>query len=67
MEAAEVMRCFQKNTEVPLYQYEDVGEALLAALRHKEEDERLLCLGSLYLVGEIRRREPYSLESEDIS
>lgn len=67
MEAAAVMRCFRKNTEAPLYQYEDVGEALLAALRHKEEDERLLCLGSLYLVGEIRRREPYSLESEDIS
>lgn len=67
METAQTALCFRKNTGVPLYQYEDVGEALVAALRHKEEDERLLCLGSLYLVGEIRQRKPYILESEDIS
>lgn len=50
-----VQECFSNNCSFRILTFEDIEEAFLEALRHKEEDERLICIGSLYLVGEIRR------------
>ena len=62
----EVERYFKQHTDCPLYGFESAEEAFHAALQYKEDGDRLLCLGSLYLVGELKRQcRPY-LESEDI-
>ena len=37
--------------------YEDIAEAMNAAIRYKEQitDSAVYCVGSLYLVGEVKR------------
>ena len=51
-----VKQCFEEVAEGPICEFESAGEAFKAALRDRgdEEEENLLCLGSLYLVGEIK-------------
>ena len=63
----EVADCFRQHTERLLYEYADAEEAFRAAFHAIDEDERLLCLGSLYLVGEIKKHKTYILEREDVS
>ncbi|MCI6857991.1 MAG: bifunctional folylpolyglutamate synthase/dihydrofolate synthase [Eubacterium sp.] len=50
----EVRQCFAGRTDSPLFEYNIVDAAFQAAL-HDRKEENLLCLGSLYLVGEIKR------------
>ncbi len=64
-DAAEILQCFRQVTKTPCETFENTEQALDAALREKDKEERLLCLGSLYLVGEIKRRKTYILERED--
>lgn len=54
--AEEIRRCFSQVTDVPCVTFQEAEEAFDVALREREEGERLLCVGSLYLVGEIKRR-----------
>lgn len=63
--AEEIFQDFCQVTDVPCSVFKKAEQALDAALHNKEKEERLLCLGSLYLVGEIKRRKTYILESED--
>ncbi len=51
----EVEKHFARETDCPLRIFDTVPEAFDAALQHKKQEEHLLCLGSLYLVGEIKR------------
>lgn len=62
----EVENHFREVTDCPLYGFETAAEAFQAALQYKNDDDRLLCLGSLYLVGELKRHVGNHLESEDI-
>lgn len=62
-----IAECFRKETDGFLRIYERPEQALSAALKEKKEEERLLCLGSLYLAGELKRCVTYRLESEDLS
>ena len=50
-----VAECFRKYTKAPIYIYEDSKEAFEQASLQKKEDENLLCLGSLYLAGELKK------------
>ncbi|MCD8019610.1 MAG: bifunctional folylpolyglutamate synthase/dihydrofolate synthase [Clostridiales bacterium] len=52
----EMEACFRRYTKCPLISFEDANQALQYALQHKKNEEGLLCLGSFYLVGEIKRR-----------
>lgn len=61
---AEILQCFRQVTDAPCDAFERIEQAFGAAL-HDKNNARLLCLGSLYLVGEIKRRKTYILESED--
>lgn len=72
---AAVKQCFVSQCSTPVSGFDDVTSALEAALSdQREKKERLLCLGSLYLVGELKRwkqidgRDPRErwVESEDI-
>lgn len=54
--AEEIRRCFSQVTDVPCVTFQEAKEAFDVALREREEGERLLCVGSLYLVGEIKKR-----------
>lgn len=45
---------FRKNTDQPVYEYPDVKEACQAAMDMQEGDEKIYCLGSLYLVGMVK-------------
>lgn len=53
LEPAILKELFYKNGCSQVETYENVREALDAALRHKGEQERLFAVGSLYLIGEI--------------
>lgn len=53
LETAVLAELFQKNGCSQVETYENVREALDAALRHKGEQDRLFAVGSLYLIGEI--------------
>jgi dihydrofolate synthase/folylpolyglutamate synthase len=44
---------FRSFSEAEIICIEQVEQAFLKALHDKDEHERLLCIGSLYLVGEI--------------
>ena len=48
--------CFEEAAGCPICEFESAGEAFKAALRDRgdEKEENLLCLGSLYLVGEVK-------------
>jgi dihydrofolate synthase/folylpolyglutamate synthase len=50
-----VQECFSKFCNSRIIILHDVEEAFIEAVRNKEENESLICIGSLYLVGEIRR------------
>lgn len=56
---------FETCTQCPVDQYRSAKTAFFSALHEKKKEEHLLCLGSLYLVGEIKRWRTYILESED--
>lgn len=62
-----VKSCFLKYSDCPLCGLDTVAEAFSAALHYKNEKDCLLCLGSLYLVGEIKRQKNIYLESEDMT
>ncbi len=62
---AEILECFRQVTDAPCEVFDRTEQAFDAALHDEDKEERLLCLGSLYLVGEIKRRKTYILESED--
>jgi dihydrofolate synthase/folylpolyglutamate synthase len=51
--AALVAECFRSFSEAEIICIEQVEEAYTRALYDKDDNERLLCIGSLYLVGEI--------------
>lgn len=53
LEPAILKELFYKNGCSHVETYENVREALDAALRHKGEQDRLFAVGSLYLIGEI--------------
>lgn len=53
LEPAILKELFYKNGCGQVETYENVREALDAALRHKGEQDRLFAVGSLYLIGEI--------------
>lgn len=53
LEPAILKELFHKNGCSQVETYENVREALDAALRHKGEQDRLFAVGSLYLIGEI--------------
>lgn len=53
LEPAILKELFYKNGCSQVETYENVREALDAALRHKGEQDRLFAVGSLYLIGEI--------------
>lgn len=55
-DTAAVRQCFEEVAGCPICEFESAGEAFKAALRDRgdEKEENLLCLGSLYLVGEIK-------------
>ena len=55
-DTAAVRQCFEEAAGCPICEFESAGEAFRAALRDRgdEKEENLLCLGSLYLVGEIK-------------
>ena len=55
-DTAAVRQCFEEAAGCPICEFESAGEAFKAALRDRgdEKEENLLCLGSLYLVGEIK-------------
>lgn len=53
LEPAILKELFYKNGCSQVETYENVHEALDAALRHKGEQDRLFAVGSLYLIGEI--------------
>lgn len=61
----EILECFRQVTDAPCEAFERTEQAFDAALHDEDKEGRLLCLGSLYLVGEIKRRRTYILESED--
>ena len=48
---------FRKYTGHAVEAYEDIAEAMNAAIRYKEQitDSAVYCVGSLYLVGEVKR------------
>lgn len=46
---------FRRYTDAPVYTEESMEEALSLALSQKGENGRLYCLGSLYLIGELKR------------
>lgn len=52
-DTAKVKQCFDEAVECPICEFENANQAFRAALQDRE-DENLLCLGSLYLVGEIK-------------
>lgn len=45
---------FRKQVLCPVYGYGSVKEAVEAAMERKRPDELLFCVGSLYLIGEIK-------------
>lgn len=53
LEPAILKELFHKNGCSQVETYENIREALDAALRHKGEQDRLFAVGSLYLIGEI--------------
>ena len=53
LETAVLAELFHKNGCSQVETYENVREALDAALRHKGEQDMLFAVGSLYLIGEI--------------
>ena len=53
LEPAILKELFHKNGCSQVETYENVREALDAALRYKGEQDRLFAVGSLYLIGEI--------------
>ena len=55
---------FSSGDRRSLPYFERAEEAFDAALHCEDKETRLLCLGSLYLVGEIKRRFVH-IESED--
>lgn len=64
----EIISCFRRESSCPIDSFKKPEQALLAALHEKNaKEERLLCLGSLYLVGELKRSITYILESEALS
>ncbi len=44
-------QCFQKYTSAPVFVEPDCKQAYLLGLHKKQENEMLLCTGSLYLIG----------------
>ena len=52
---SDISACFRRYTDTDIVRIADAGEAFIQALHDKKEEEALLCIGSLYLVGEIRR------------
>lgn len=53
--ARELAEVFRRYTDAPVYTEESMEEAFTLALRQKGENGRLYCLGSLYLIGELKR------------
>lgn len=62
----EVEDHFREVTDCPLYSFLTAEEAFEAALQYRDKNDRLLCLGSLYLVGELKRDWESRMESEDV-
>lgn len=52
--SGELERVFQKYAGCPVYVKDSIQEAFELAMREKGEGGRLYCLGSLYLVGELK-------------
>lgn len=50
----ELAAVFEQYTDSPVYPEAELERAFLRAMREKGEDGRLYCLGSLYLIGELK-------------
>ena len=46
---------FRKYTDRPVYREDTLADAFTRALNEKGSEGKLYCLGSLYLVGELKR------------
>lgn len=53
--ARKLAEVFRQYTDAPVYTEKSMEEALALALKKKGENGRLYCLGSLYLIGELKR------------
>ena len=62
----EVEDHFRQVTDCPLDSFLTAEEAFEAALQYIDKNDRLLCLGSLYLVGELKRDWESRMEREDV-
>lgn len=51
----ELVESFRQCTDAPVYERESLTEALRLAMELKGENGRLYCLGSLYLIGELKK------------
>ncbi len=51
----DIARIFREESITEVHLYETVAEAFEAAMSHKVSGENLLCAGSLYLVGEVKK------------
>ncbi len=49
-----VSECFEKYTQAPISIYDTSEQAYEDAVKHLGKEEKLLCLGSLYLAGELK-------------
>ncbi|MGN0404085.1 MAG: bifunctional folylpolyglutamate synthase/dihydrofolate synthase [Bariatricus sp.] len=54
-EAETLAEVFAKYTEKPVWAEESLDEAFERAMEERGENGRLYCLGSLYLIGELKR------------
>lgn len=50
----ELAKIFHNYSDIPLHIFENAGEALKKALAAKKENDILFCVGSLYLIGELK-------------
>ena len=53
--ARKLAEVFRQYTDAPVYTEKSMDEALALALEKRGENGRLYCLGSLYLIGELKR------------
>ena len=54
-DARTLAEVFEKYTEKPILEEASLSEAFERAIEEKGKNGRLYCLGSLYLIGELKR------------
>lgn len=59
-----VAELFREYTDAPVEEFSSVEETFDAAMNNKGEEDCLLCLGSLYLAGELKERQKKAKDIE---